>query len=113
MKEGRRELFISKKVSFKNCKYKYGGQEIDLISSGNVASNVATLVEKKTSTSNRMATFELVGFNINDVKKGTLFTYHTFFWYRANSNVLSVLIICLKLYVRLPAEWRSGSVLGS
>ena len=63
-------------MSFKNCKYKYGGLEIDLISSGNVASNVATLVEKKISSSNKIATFELTGFNANDVQGGKNWSYN-------------------------------------
>merc|ERR1712131_248847 len=58
----------SYEVSFKNCKYKYGSQEIDLVSSGNFVSSLETLVKEQTSTSNRMATFKLVGFNVNDVK---------------------------------------------
>ena len=67
---------IFEKVSFKNCKYKYGGAEIDLISSGNVVSNVVTLVEKKSSSSNKIATFELTGFNANDVQGGKNWSYH-------------------------------------
>ena len=57
-------------MSFKNCKYKYGGAEIDLISNGNIPSNIATLVEKKTSSSNKIATFELTGLNANDFQGG-------------------------------------------
>ena len=74
-KKGSVEI-IFKKVSFKNCKYKYGGAEIDLISSGNVVSNVVTLVEKKSSSSNKIATFELTGFNANDVQGGKNWSYH-------------------------------------
>ena len=50
--------------------------EIDLISSGNVASDVVTLVEKKTSSSNKIATFELTGFNANDVQGGKNRSHH-------------------------------------
>ena len=70
------EIRSSKKVSFKNCKYKYGSAEIDLISSGNVASNVATLVEKKTSSSNKIAIFDLTGFNANDIQEGKKWSNH-------------------------------------
>ena len=84
-----KSLSFLKKVSFKECVYKYGGQEIDLISggtwtqSGSVVTNLQTLVETKTSTSNRKATFELVGFNVNDVQGGIVsyVTYVTYTFY--------------------------------
>ena len=51
--------------------------------SGSVVTNLQTLVETKTSTSNRKATFELVGFNVNDVQGGIVsyVTYVTYTFY--------------------------------
>ena len=43
-----------------------------MISNGNIASNVATLVKKKTSSSNKIATFELTGLNANDFQGGKI-----------------------------------------
>ena len=98
-KEGSRAYgtveIIFEKVSFKNCKYKYGGAEIDLISSGNVVSNVVTLVEKKSSSSNKIATFELTGFNANDVQGGKNWSYHVTHQYESyNIPIFSAVIDC-------------------